>query len=287
MQQLKFSWWCLSLLVLLFILPSLQTVAQGNLMVMPRRAVFEGGKRLHELNLINTGQDTARYAISLTHYRMKDDGAFEEIDSTAPDASFADKYVRFFPRNVVLGPGEAQSVRIQLTQTGKLLPGEYRSHLYFRAVPNESPLGQEPAGADAAGVAVRLVPVFGISIPVIIRVGERNTEVSLSATSLEMADPATPLLNLSLHRKGNMSVYGNITIEHVSPAGAVTKVGSVQGLAVYTPNLVRHVKIALANTAGVNYSRGKLRIEYKEPPEAGATSLAQTQLPLTGNTLQN
>ncbi|AWO01431.1 hypothetical protein DLD77_06865 [Chitinophaga alhagiae] len=132
--------------LLLSALPFRQTMAQGNLMIMPRRVVFENSKRLHELNLINTGQDTARYAISLKHYRMKDDGSFEEIDTAAHDASFADKYLRFFPRNVVLGPGEAQSVRIQLTQTGRLLPGEYRSHLYFRAVPNEAPLGQEPAG---------------------------------------------------------------------------------------------------------------------------------------------
>ncbi|AWO01432.1 hypothetical protein DLD77_06870 [Chitinophaga alhagiae] len=134
---------------------------------------------------------------------------------------------------------------------------------------------------------MKLVPIFGISIPVIIRVGTRDTEVSLSAASLEMTDPATPLLNLSLHRKGNMSVYGNITVEHVSPTGAVTKVGTVQGLAVYTPNSVRHVKIPLANAAGVNYNRGRLRIAYKEPPETGAASIAQTQLPLTGNALQN
>jgi len=84
----------------IFILPFLfpgKTTAQGNLLLMPRRVVFEGAKRYEELNLANTGKDTARYVISLMHIRMKEDGGFEEIaqpDSgeILPIGSFA-----FFP----------------------------------------------------------------------------------------------------------------------------------------------------------------------------------------------
>ena len=34
--------------------------AQGNLLVTPRRVVFDGSSRVMELNLANTGRDTAR-----------------------------------------------------------------------------------------------------------------------------------------------------------------------------------------------------------------------------------
>ena len=37
-------------------------LAQGNLLITPRRVVFEGTKRSMDLNLANTGQDSATYA---------------------------------------------------------------------------------------------------------------------------------------------------------------------------------------------------------------------------------
>lgn len=273
--------------LLLSIYPSSKVTAQGNLMIMPKRVVFEGSKKTHELNLANTGQDTARYVISLTHYRMKEDGSFEEMSPTDSSGNFADKYIRFFPRSVVLGPNESQSVRIQLTQTNKLLPGEYRSHIYFRAIADEKPLGVEvKKKLDSSAVSVRLIPVFGISIPIIIRVGESTAEVNISDCSLEMVDANTPLLKMTLNREGNMSVYGDITVEHISLGDKVTKVGSIQGLAVYTPNFTRRIKIALDKTAGVDYSKGKLYVVYKTQTDVNPTTLAQTQLLINYNPLQ-
>jgi len=77
-------------------------LAQGNLLITPRRVVFEGNKRTQELNLANTGQDSAKYNVSMIQYRMKEDGSFEEITIPDPGQNFADKYVRFFPRTVSL-----------------------------------------------------------------------------------------------------------------------------------------------------------------------------------------
>jgi hypothetical protein len=273
--------------LLLSVCPASHTAAQGNLMIMPRRVVFKGTTKLQELNLVNTGHDTARYVISLVHYRMKEDGSFEEMAATDTSGNFADKYVRFFPRSVVLGPNEAQSVRIQLRRSNNLLPGEYRSHLYFRAVPDERPLGDTAAGQPvSAGVSVSLVPIFGISIPVIIQVGEPATDVSIAASSLDKTEAGIPILQMTLNRKGNMSVYGNITVEHISPDGKTTRVGIVQGLAVYTPNPLRYVKMALDNSKGVDFSNGTLNIVYKAP-EPGHAVLAQTQLTLNRDLIKS
>ena len=145
--------------------------AQGNLLITPRRAVFEGSTRSVDLNLANTGKDTAIYSISLVQIRMKEDGGFETITEPDPGQKFADRYIRFFPRSVTLGPNEAQVVKVQLIRSGELEPGEYRSHFYFRALPKAKPLGEKEAAVDSTTISVRLTPVFGITIPVIIRVG--------------------------------------------------------------------------------------------------------------------
>ena len=115
--------------------------AQGNLLITPRRVVFEGNKRSFDLNLANIGSDTATYSISIVQIRMKEDGGFETITQPDPGQQFADRFIRFFPRSVTLGPNESQVVKVQLTKTNELTPGEYRSHFYFRAVPKMQPLG--------------------------------------------------------------------------------------------------------------------------------------------------
>ena len=130
--------------LILFLLLSPQYAhSQGNLLITPRRVVFEGIKKTQELNLANTGKDTAKYNVSIVQYRMKEDGSFQEITTPDEGQNFADKFIRFFPRTVTLAPNEAQVVKMQLIKTDQLKPGEYRSHVYFRAVPKQTALGAE------------------------------------------------------------------------------------------------------------------------------------------------
>ncbi len=267
---------CLLLALQLFF--STGAAAQGNLLLMPRRVVFEGAKRYEELNLANTGRDTARYTISLMHVRMHEDGSFEEITEPGAGENFADKYIRFFPHSVSLGPGESQVVKIQLNRSNELTAGEYRSHLYFRAIPNAAPLGETIPSADSS-IAIHLVPVFGISIPVIIRVGETDTQVSLTAPSFEMAD-TVPVLNMTFLRKGNMSVYGDLAVDYISAQGKAIPAGSVKGVALYTPNGVRRIKLNLDKKNGIDYHSGKLHISYNTPEESKPAKIAETDLVL-------
>jgi hypothetical protein len=267
------------LLIFLIVLSSYPAMAQGDLLITPRRLVFEGQIKSQELNLANTGKDTAKYVISLVQVKMKEDGSFMYI--TQPDSGqrFAGKFLRFFPRVVTLGPNEAQVIKIQLTKTRELQPGEYRSHIYFRAVTDEKPLGED-ALKDSTTIAVRLTAIFGITIPVIIRVGPSNTQVSLSDLSLALPADSLPGMNFTINRSGNMSVYGTITAEHIAPDGKITPAGSIKGIAVYTPNSLRRVRMDLIKNAGIDYHSGKIRVTFSAPPEEKAAKLAEAMLTL-------
>lgn len=255
-------------------------LAQGNLLVTPRRVVFDGSSRVMELNLANTGRDTARYNISFIQYRMTEEGAFEEITEPDPGQFFADNHLRFFPRSVTLAPNEAQTVRMQVIGRERLDPGEYRSHVYFRAVPNQVALGEEDPTRDTTSVSVRLIPIFGITIPVIIRVGEPTTEVYISDLVLEKPEEGAPQLQMTFHRSGNMSVYGDLTVTHVSAEGTETIVGVVNGIAVYTPNAVRRFRMELNQLVGTDLSSGKLLITYNAQSDVKPETYASAQLEL-------
>ncbi|HMK02838.1 MAG TPA: hypothetical protein VK489_01550 [Ferruginibacter sp.] len=259
---------------------SIQAQAQGDLLLYPKRIVFEGSKRSQTINLANTGNDTVRYLVSVVQSRMNEAGAFETISSPDPGQNFADKYFRFFPRNVVLGPKEAQSIKIQLINTNEMEPGEYRSHIYFRAEPDKKPLGETEAVKDSTSISVNLVAVFGISIPVIIRRGESTTNVTISEASFEMKKDSIPKLKINFNRTGNMSVYGDISVDHISMQGKVTRIGIANGMALYAPNLVRHFSLLLDKNAGIDYHKGKLRIAYTTQPDARSLKIAETELQL-------
>ena len=267
-------------LVILSIITSTRAIAQGNLLITPRRVVFEGKKRTQDFNLANTGIDTAKYNVSVINYRMREDGSVEEI--TTPDAgqNFADKFLRFFPRTVTLAPHEAQVVKMQVTKADQLTPGEYRSHVYFRAVPKQSALGTEEIRKDSTSIGVKLIPIFGITIPVIIRVGESTTKVTLTDLKLEIINDTIPRLQFAFNRTGNMSVYGDILVEHISPATVITQVGTVRGIAVYTPNSVRRFQMELDKNAKVDFHSGNIKITYSSQSDTKAEKFAEAVLPL-------
>lgn len=266
-------------MILLSLIAS-SVMAQGNLLITPRRVVFEGSKRSQDLNLTNTGTDTAKYNVSIVQYRMREDGSFEEI--TEPDAGqrFADRNIRFFPRTVTLGPNEAQVVKMQLIRTNELKPGEYRSHVYFRAVPKVTALGTEEVQQDTTSIGVRLVPIFGITIPVIINVGESTTKVNLTDVKLESVNDSTTRLAFAFNRTGNQSVYGDILVEHVSAKSVVTPVGIVRGIAVYTPNAVRKFQMELDPKAKVDYHTGSLKVTYTSQSDIKPEVLTVAVMPL-------
>ena len=257
--------WMAAIVVLL--LPSFSS-AQGDLLVTPRRIVFEGSKQREEITLANTGQDTAYYSISFLQYHMTDDGSFEEITEPKPGQQFAEPFLRFFPRSIQLAPGESQVVRMQLRRLPNMTDGEYRSHLYFRAVPEEKPLGEEDVLADSTAIGIRLTPIFGISIPVIVRVGSVSSKVVISDLALQKEENQPPALKIVLNREGNQSVYGDLSVDYTGTDGKQINVGLVKGIAVYTPNVFRRFTMPLNIPEGVELNKGKLLVRFNSSSEA-------------------
>lgn len=264
----------------LFIFLFLNTTAraQGNLFINPIRIVFEGPRRSQEISLANTGTDSARYQVSFVQIRLTENGNFEQIETPDPGQLFADKNLRIFPRIVTLGPKETQVIRVQVFKKEQLQAGEYRSHLYFRALPTKDKTPSNPDNAEAKSVSVKIVPVFGITIPVIIRIGENQTTASVTALQLEKQQNNDPVLHFRINRAGNMSVYGDVYVTHISPSGKSTPVGFIKGISVYTPNTLRNITLKLEAKSKVNFSSGKLALSFDSLKEGKIDNLATAEL---------
>jgi P pilus assembly chaperone PapD len=247
--------------IIFLLIFSYNCIGQGDLMVMPKRLVFDGSQRAQEITLVNTGKDTAVYAISFIQYKMTEEGNFEQITTPEENQHFADEFLRYYPRRVSLGPNEAQTVRVQLTKTSRLENGEYRSHLYFRAVEEQTALGTNN-DQDSEGISININTVFGISIPVIIRNGEPNTQIDLTNIHLNHKDEENHQLTMTINRNGNMSVYGDLLVEHISTSGKIKEIKRIKGISVYTPNTRRNFVMEIQEPKKLDFKKGKLRITY-------------------------
>jgi hypothetical protein len=259
---------------------SFQSVSQGDLLVTPMRVVFEGNKQQEQLELMNLGKDTATYSISFVQRRMKEDGSNTIITTPDTGQMFADPYLRVFPRTVTLAQYEPQVIMVQCRRKPGMAAGEYRSHLYFRSEKNYKPLGLNNSAADSTQLTVDIRPVFGISIPVIIRSGEVNVSTTLSDIRLENPQDTIQTLKLTINRTGNISVFGDLTAEFVPLHGKPYIIGALNGVGVYTNLNKRNIIIKLKRAQANTYKNGKLKVRYTSPKKERYVVYAEGELEL-------
>lgn len=248
-------------LILISVL-SFQSSAQGNLLITPMRVVFDGSKQNQEFNIVNIGKDSATYIISFLHYNMKEDGSCETIEKPELGKMFADPYLRIYPRRVMLAPGEPQVIMIQYRRKADMLAGEYRSHLYFRAEKNNHPLDSIHSPKDTTQLSIQLTPIYGLSIPVIIRSNAGDVKTTLSDLKLDMKQGSSQDLELTINRTGNISTYGDIIIDYIPAQGKSSQISAIRGVGVYTDINKRNMVIKLNITSGISLKNGKLKVRY-------------------------
>lgn len=257
--------------------------ACADLMLSPTRIVFEKNQRAAQLDLINNGQESATFRISLVNRRMTETGGFAAVDTPLAGERFADELLRYSPRQVVLGPGASQTVRISVRKPADLPAGEYRSHLQFDQVApsvGSSSILSATQQTSPGEVIVQLKALVGASIPIIVRHGE--TAANLTLARLQLLSPAAQkqVLAFAMQRSGDRSAYGDLGVTFTPQGGPTQEVGKVAGVAVYTPNVLRRVNMELTPTPGLTLARGTLRLSYRERPEAGGKLLAEATLEL-------
>lgn len=245
----------------------------GDLLVAPTRLVLNGG-RSAEVILNNIGDEPATYRISAEFRRMTPDGMLEEVSEPDAAEKAAEEMVVFAPRRVTLAPREPQSIRVSARPPRDLPDGEYRIHLLFRAIPPATPVAT-PASAPPKGLSFKLTPIYGVTIPVIVRLGNLDVAAGISDVRVEEKD-GKPTIALQLSRTGSRSTFGEV---RVVKAGVKEPIASGRAIAVYTELNEREVRIPV-NADYQGPLSGPVTVEYLETYDDGAKVIAETRATL-------
>lgn len=252
------------------LMPPAAMAGGGDLLVAPTRIVLDG-PRGAEVVLNNIGSEPATYRISLELKRMREDGSLEDI---APEAANAVEQATldmlfYSPRRVTLPPNQPQTIRIGVRPPAGLPDGEYRAHLLFRAVPDAVPVVPS-TDTPPSGVSISLTPIYGVTIPVIVRQGTLSATAAIANPRLENAGDEHAL-SFDLSREGNRSIYGEV---QVTRPGVAEPLLVARGVAIYTERGQRVVTLPLSGEQAAAMV-GPVTVRYLEDRDVGGATIAE------------
>lgn len=242
----------------------------GDLLVAPTRVVLDGRKGA-EIILNNIGDEPATYRVSIEFLRMTEQGGLTDVTTPSDTDKKAEDMIVYAPRKVTLAPHEPQAIRIAARAPQGIADGEYRVHMLFRAIPPAAPV-VEAAGAQAKGVQFKLTPIYGVTIPVIVRLGNLQATAAIAGVHLGQKE-GEPFVDLDLLRNGTRSTYGEV---RVLKAGMKDPIAVQKGVAVYTDVGKRHVSIPVVDKYREQAS-GPVTVQYVETFDEGSHVIAETQ----------
>jgi len=244
----------------------------GDLLVAPTRIVLDGRKGA-EIVLNNIGEDSATYRVSVEFRRMTTDGSLENVTDPTPAQKAAADMIIYAPRRVTLAPHEPQAVRITARAPEGLPDGEYRVHLLFRAIPPANPVQQASVPDQTKGLRFELTPIYGVTIPVIVRLGNLQATAGIANVHVEKTKEGASAVGVDLSRAGTRSTFGEV---RVLKAGVKDPIALQKAIAVYTEINSRHVAVPV-NPDYKGQLSGPVTVQYVETFEDGSHVIAETQ----------
>ena len=250
--------------------PTMAQAGIGDLLVAPTRVVLDGRKGT-EIILNNIGEEPATYRVSVEFRRMTEDGGLEDVKEPNAAEKLAEEMIVYAPRRVTLAPREPQAIRLRARVPQGVPDGEYRVHLLFRAIPPATPVVQASAQSAPKGVSFQITPVYGVTIPVIVRLGNLSATAAIADVKLDTKD-GKRAVSLELSRKGTRSTFGEV---RVMKAGVKAPIALQRTVAVYTEVDKRRVTIPI-DEAFTGPVSGPVIVQYAETFDDGAKVIAET-----------
>jgi P pilus assembly chaperone PapD len=273
----------------------------ANLNISPKRVTFDRADHSATISVFNQGNAAGTFDVTLVDRVMLPDGQIMPVTEaeTKPELKqYLDKLksaqgmLVVTPRRVSLAPGKGQTIRIRAAPSTAgpdgvpPPPGEYRTHLTVATIPpRDAGLTAEQAAAENnQELRFQINSVFGLSIPVILRIGPPDVRgaiegakfatINYSSDGVAPARP-TPVVTFSLVRQGPNSLFGNIEVRGSKDKAAADPLGAARGLGVYPEIDRRQVQITLRRAPAPGE---QLEISFKDDDTAPGRLVAKATI---------
>lgn len=263
----------LSMILIFWVCTSLFSHAVADLLVSPTRVSFEERDRTEQVTLINSGTVKRTYRLEWKEQTADEFGKY----SIVTDTSFrsASSFIRFSPRQVTLNPGERQVIKLMKRKTGDIPNGEYRSHLKFVILPQQSDLENQD---EANGVSMKLHLFLSYSIPVIIKKGEARVNPVIDKLSVSKGTNDRLELKVAMSKTTDYGAVGNVVAYFKDASNNLTKLALLNSVNFFHEQNTRTVNLVPIND--LPQQAGSILIRYTGIQEFSGKTLAEREFPI-------
>lgn len=186
--------------------------ADNLLAIAPLRLILTDVKPSDMLMLTNRSDATRTYKIVVEDQVMTPSGSIIQQDGFAYSAK---RMLRFMPRQVTLGPGQRQNIRVMASAPADLATGDYHSHMIFE---EQKP---EPTGDAAnAQLKVAMESVYSVGIPVIVQHGTVDSSLKIGGAVMASKN-GRAIVNVTMLRTGNAEASALVQVVDKASSAAV------------------------------------------------------------------
>lgn len=194
---------------------------QAQVQIAPKALYMDDANRTGRMVLRNSSDGPVEVSIDLIFgYPDSDDNGrvFMNFPDPVPDDEpSAAEWVRVYPRNLALPPGERQTIRFAARPPANLPDGEYwvRPAITTRPVPRDTESQTERVSARI-NIAKRMVLALNY------RHRDVHTGINIKHASAEINGPGVQI-KVTSNRTGNAAFLGNVTLQVRAENGTLIK----------------------------------------------------------------
>lgn len=249
--------------------------AYADLMISPMRIALGEQERAAEVVIINSGNTLRKYRIEWRQLAALPEGGYRELTEIEKQRfSGLDRVIRISPKQVSLAPGQRQSIKLQLRNTGSFKNGEYRSHLAFVALPKD-----EKDNVVNRNPSIQLNVLMSYTMPVVFRTGPVVVNPSITNISLvytKQTDETS--IKVDLFHNDLFSTHGRLVASWTPKNGTTRQVGLLNNY-----NFYPEIKSATTQFPWKDFKLepGTLEVRYEGQAEFSGLLLGQKTLTIT------
>lgn len=234
--------------------------ASAQLLITPLQVTMEGRTRANDIVLVNTSQETNTYRLEWMQMELSQKtGGYQPSDMKSGKL-FLQNFAVFSPRQVTLGPGEKQTVRIGVRRPPDLADGEYKSHLKFKVEAKPPPPAQKDPSLGKNEFRAGAQVQASFIVPVVYRSGEYDCKITLGDPSFNINEKTGKMIiTVPVERAGIHGVIGLIEAYYKPEGGEETLLGGVGNANLFPEITSRSFKIP---TQVSGLEAGTLRLKF-------------------------
>lgn len=194
----------------------------AQITIAPTNLFIDSGNRFGSYLVINNSNEPYEVSIDFI-FGYSDSDEEGNRFMTYEDSVTAEKYsivdwIRAFPQNLTLSPGQRQVIRLRINPPSDIAAGTYWARIVTSATPQSQPIEVQDQQAVTANIEMRINQITGIFY----KNGEVNTSISIDQISTNIDGDELAVIH-DITRGGNSPFFGSINVKIFDSSNRLVK----------------------------------------------------------------